>query len=231
MLRLIALTSLSVLVLSFSGCQQGPATPEVPVVDKTLSQVKDIKFLTDMTAVGFEWSPVNDERVEGYYIYRSNPNITDGKLQRVADIKDKYTTHYADYKLQPGTKYFYRFATYSAEKRESVLSEMIEATTTPLIEGVPFVTAITGLPHRVKLIWRPHPSQRVESYLIERNEFSKKEWTQIAKVDGRLNAEYIDAGLEENRVFRYRVRVRTFDGLVSAPSKIMEAGTKPLQKR
>ena len=101
-------------------------------------------------------------------------------------------------------------------------------TTAPLIKSVAFIKAITGLPHRVKLIWRPHSSQRVASYIIEKNDFTSTNWEELAIVEGRLNAEYIDGGLKENRVYRYRVKVKTYDGLISQPSQIVEAGTKPL---
>lgn len=228
MKKWIALISLSVLILFVSGCQNGPKPPQKPIIDQTLPVLTDIKFLSEVTEVGFEWTPSADERVAGYYIYRSNPEVPNGKLQRIATVKDKYSSHYVDAKLKPATTYQYRLSTYSYKKRESVPSDTVIATTKPLIESVSFVKAITGLPNRVKLIWRPHPSQRVSSYIVERNEFSTTEWTKIATIEGRLNAEYIDAGLKDNKVYRYRVKVKTYDGLVSQPSEIVEAGTKPL---
>ena len=228
MKKWIALISLSVLILFVSGCSDEPQPPKKPVIDQTLPKLTDMKFLSDITEVGFEWKPSFDERVSGYYIYRSNPEVQNGKLERIATIKDKYSSHYVDTKLKPETQYYYRFSTFSHNKRESVASDTISATTLPLVESVAFVKAITGLPHRVKLVWRPHTSARVSAYIIEKNKFTSTQWKRLAKVKGRLNAEYIDAELEENKVFRYRVRVETYDGLISKPSKIVEAGTKPL---
>lgn len=228
MKRLIATISLSILILFVSGCQQAPLPPKKPVIDETLPTVNDIKYLSEITEVGFEWIPSYDERVEGYYIYRSNPQNDNGKLERIATVKDKYTSHYVDTKLTPGVLYHYRFSTYSKEERESVPSAVVSATTKPLIESVSFIKAIAGLPHRVKVIWRPHPLERVQSYIIERSEFSSTKWEERARIDGRLNAEYIDAGLADNHVYKYRVKVKTYDGLISNPSEIVEAGTKPL---
>lgn len=228
MKKLITLISLSVLILFVSGCQNTPQAPTKPVVDETLPKLADIKFLTDITEVGFEWTPSSDERVSGYYIYRSNPQLKNSKLERIATVKDKYASHYVDTKLTPQTEYFYRFSTYSYEQRESIPSDTVQATTQPLIESVSFFKAISGLPNRVKLIWRPHNSSRVASYIIERSEFSTTKWEELAKIDGRLNAEYIDAGLKDNHVYKYRVKVKTYDGLVSRSSNIVEAGTKPL---
>jgi len=220
--------SLSVLALFVSGCTTCPEPPKKPLIDQTLPKLEDIKFLSDVTEVGFEWIPSRDERVNGYHIYRSNIEVQNGKLERLVTIKDKYSSHYVDTKLRPETKYHYRFSTFSKDKRESIASDTITVTTASLIKSVAFVKAITGLPNRVKLIWRPHSSQRVKSYIVERNEFSSTSWKAIAKVKGRLNAEYIDTGLEENSVFRYRVKVETYDGLISKPSQVVEAVTKPL---
>lgn len=228
MKKWIALISLSVLILFVSGCQNNPQPPKEPLIDQTLPKLTDIKFISEVTEVGFEWTPSFDERVAGYYIYRSNPESTNGKLQRIATITDKYSSHYVDTKLDPATAYQYRFVTYSEKQRESIPSDTIIATTQPLIESVSFITAIRGLPNRVKLIWRPHTSLRVASYIVERNEFSTLKWEELGKVEGRLNAEYIDAGLKDNKVYRYRIKVKTYDGLISNPSEIVEAGTKPL---
>ncbi|MDA3908512.1 MAG: hypothetical protein PF437_05445 [Sulfurimonas sp.] len=228
MKKLIVLISLSVLILFVSGCQNTLQPPAKPVIDQSLPILSNIKFLTEVTEVGFEWEPSSDERVSGYYIYRSNPEVTNGKLTRIATIKDKYSSHFVDTKLKPQTEYSYQFSTYSQAKRESRQSETLVAKTQPLIESISFLKAITGLPNRVKLIWRPHTSQRVEGYIIERNEFSSTKWEELASVNGRLTAEYIDSGLKENRVFRYRVKVKTYDGLISKESEIVQAGTKPL---
>lgn len=218
----------SVFLILISGCQMDPQPPQKPIVDPTLPQVSNIKSISDMTQIGFEWSPLTDPRVQGYYIYRSNPATQSQKLERIATLEDKYSSHFVDTKLIPSSEYFYRFSSYSSDLRESNPSDTFAIKTQPLIEPVAFVAAIGGLPNKIKLIWRPHASSRVVAYLIERNEFSSKEWKQIAKVNSRLNVEYIDKDLSENKVFRYRIKAQTYDGITSLPSEIVQAGTKPL---
>lgn len=219
---------LVVSILFFSGCQNSPIPSSKPIIDPSLPTVVGLKVLTDITEIGFEWSPKYDERVAGYYVYRSDPKEQTGKLHRIATIKDRYSSHFVDTKLSPQTKYYYRFSTFSKDGRESVPSEMITATTKRMIPSVAYLKAITGLPHRVKIIWRPLEYPRVSSYIIERNDLSSVEWKKIATVKGRLSAEYIDAGLKNNYLYKYRIRVKTFDGVVSKPSQIVEASTKPL---
>ena len=209
-----------------SGCEKTLDTPKEPVVDSTLPRIETVRTLADITEIGFEWTPTYGDRVAGYYIYR----LDGSKMKKIATINDKYTSHYVDTKLTPDTQYSYRFTTFSEEKRESEPSQIVTANTIGTIESVSFVKAITGLPNRVKIVWKPHAMERVESYIIERNEFKSTKWEEVGKIDGRLNAEYIDAGLKDNYVYRYRVKVKTFDGIVSKPSEIVEAHTKPLPK-
>jgi fibronectin type 3 domain-containing protein len=71
-------------------------------------------------------------------------------------------------------------------------------------------------------------SERVSTYIIERKTFEDKEWHQIDELSGRLNAEYIDTGLEDNHVYMYRIKVKTYDGIISTPSQIVKSVTKPL---
>lgn len=228
-MKILKLTILSIAsLIAFSGCQTSPQTPKKPRIDSSLPTVTDIKYLSDITETGFEWKPNYDARVEGYYVYRSNPKVMTGKLERIAILKDRYSTHFVDTKLLPQTRYYYRFSTYSKEGRESVPSDMITVDTKKMIPSVAFLQAIVGLPNRVKIVWRPEDYPRVASYIIERNDLSSTEWKQIAEVNGRLSAEYIDAGLKDNYLYRYRIKVKTFDGLVSNPSDIVEAHTKPL---
>lgn len=210
------------------GCSRSPDTPsqQASQYDASLPKIDTMRTLPDINEIGFEWTPIHDDRVEGYYIYR----VEGGNSKRIATIKDKYVSHYVDTKLKPETTYNYRMSTYSSSKRESEPSSMVSVTTTGTIESVPFLKAITGLPSRIKLVWRPHPMDRVESYIIERSELKSNEWKEIARIEGRLNAEYIDKDLKDNHFYRYRVKVKTYDGIISKPSDVVEATTKPLPK-
>ncbi len=225
-LRLILLSIVSILI--FSGCQATLNTPTKPQIDPSLPTVTGLKVLSDVTEVGFEWKPNYDERIMGYYVYRSSPNQRTNKLHRVATIKDRYSSHYVDTGLQPQTKYYYRFSSFSKDKRESVPSEMVTVTTKRMISSVVYLKAIVGLPNRVKIIWRPLEYPTVLAYIIERNDLSSMKWKKIATVKGKLSAEYIDTGLKNNYLYKYRIRVETCGGLISKPSQIVEASTKPL---
>jgi len=219
---------ISFLILFLSGCAKQPSLTQKPKIDPSLPKVEELRVIADITNVAFEWTPVYNERVKGYYLYRSSDTST--KLTRVAQIKDRFSSHYVDKGLKPNTLYFYRISAYDKEERESVPSDVVRVKTLPLLESVSFIEAISHLPRRVKIIWRPHPNPRVKEYIVERSEQDKPEWKEIAVVKNRLQAEYIDKGLKDNHIYFYRIRVRTFDGIVSPPSKVVKAFTKPKPK-
>lgn len=223
------------LTLIMSGCTKTLETPKEPVIDASLPLVENVRTLASGTDIGFEWTPIYNNHIEGYYLYR----LESGRMKKVATIKDKYVSHYVDTKLNPNTTYSYQMSTYSSSKHESAPSMRVSATTSGTVvkkptvgavEPVSFITAIADLPARVKIIWRPHAAENVEYYIIERNEYKSTSWDEVGKVEGRLSAEFIDKELQDNYVYRYRVKVKTHDGVISAPSQIVEARTKPAPK-
>ncbi len=223
------------LSLVIGGCTKTVETPKEPVVDTSLPHIEGIRTLPGATEVGFEWTPIYSAQIEGYYLYRMEGN----SMKKIATIKDRYVSHYVDTKLRPNSTYSYQMSTYSAEKHESALSSMASVTTTALVANTPttgaidsvsFINAVSGLPARIKIIWRPHSLESVEYYIVERNEYKSSAWEEVGKVKGRLNAEYIDKDIRDNAVYRYRVKVKTVDGVLSKPSDTVEASSKPLPK-
>ena len=231
MIRLMKLTLLTASVLLISGCSLKNVTePKKPKIDETLEVVdsSSIRSIADINAIAFEWRKVDDPRVVGYHFYRANLQEDGGKLKQIDTIKNRYTTHYVDSDLEPNTKYVYKISSATKGESESRTTNDYVVSTLPLMEGVSFIQAISNLPRQIKIIWRPHANERVESYKIERTSPSTSEWEELDSVDGRLQAEYIDMDLKDNVIYQYRVTALTFDGLESMPSQIVQAQTKPL---
>jgi len=227
MKKYILLSLISFLILFVSGCAKQPKVTQKLKINPNLPKVQNIKVIPDIESVAFEWTPVYDSRVKGYYLYRSSST---SKLKRVAVIKDRFSSHYIDKKLKPNTLYFYKISTYDENGYESLPSDTVKIKTLPLIKSVSFIEAISNLPRRAKIIWRPHPNPRVSEYIIERSEPENQDWKKIATVKGRLQAEYIDKNLKDSHLYFYRVRVKTFDGIVSHPSRVVKVFTKPKPK-
>ena len=89
-MRVLSQILLFTLLIIFSGCSASKLKPKI---DKTLPVVTDIKTLSDVNSIAFEWTPVKDARVEGYFLYRGSDGVS---LKQVAKINDRFSSHFVD---------------------------------------------------------------------------------------------------------------------------------------
>ncbi|WP_226896416.1 hypothetical protein [Poseidonibacter ostreae] len=233
MTKLMQTTSLTALLLLLSGCSNlnnNLNAPIKPKIDETLEVIDNnsLKSISDMTAIAFEWKKVDDARVIGYNFYRANMHKDGRRLKLIESVNNKYTTHFVDTELEPNTKYVYQISSKAANGIESNTTNAYITQTLPRIVPVSFVQALSDLPNRIKIIWRPHPDLRVEYYKVEKFNSTLNEWNTEKKVKGRLQSEYIDTSLDNNESFRYRVTAYTFEDVSTNPSEVVTAKTKAL---
>ncbi|MCW8954977.1 MAG: hypothetical protein OQK48_08540 [Sulfurimonas sp.] len=219
-------------LLILSGCGAKATPKKKAVIDETLPIVKLTKngTIVDTNAIALEWASINDQRVKGVYIYKAELNEDGGaaaKDEYYDTVDNRFSTHYLDKKIKPNTSYNYYFKTYSAGA-ESHKSETTLITSLPVMDSVTWIHSIAGMPRSAKVIWRPHTNNIVKSYIIQRRTLQDTKWKDIATVDGRLNAEYIDKGLKDKFTYKYRIRALTYDGMVSNPSEEVSVITKAL---
>jgi hypothetical protein len=230
MQRLLQYTlSISLALSLFSGCGIQPTVEKRVTIDLSLPVPSLNGSLSDITSVAFEWKAISDPRITGYNVYRSNPaqggQVT---LTRIATLENRLTTHYVDKELLPNTQYSYRFTSMGKENTESNGSQMVTITTLPMIAPVSYFQSVGNMPRSAKLIWRPHPNARINGYAIDRSDAKGVEWKEIKKIEGRLNAEYIDTDLSDGTTYYYRVRAITFDKLSTPASEVVKVATKLL---
>ena len=220
-----------VLVLILSGCVSAPVPNDKSKVDETLPIITLTQngIILDIKSIAFEWESIKDTRVEGIHIYKKSPTRKDevSELKYYKSIENRFATHYVDTQVEPDTKYSYAFQTYSSDFISNH-SRMFDVNSKPVLDSVSWIHSITGMPQTAKIIWRPHGNEKVKSYIIERKTLEAEKWEELANIDGRLNAEYIDVNLQDNYVYKYRIRVRTFDDIISTASKIVKVVTKAL---
>lgn len=223
-------TSCAVSLLILSGCGGTPTPKSEPLVDESLPIIKLTKNGTksDINAIALEWGAITDPRVRGVYIYKGALGEKDPKeVTFYETINSRFTTHYLDTKIKPDTEYTYQFKVYSQEA-EGLSSTAKIIKSLPMMDSVTWIYAVTGMPRSAKIIWRPHSNQKVKSYKIQRRELTSTEWSDIAVVEGRLSAEYIDKSLNDKYTYIYRIRALTYDNLTSKPSEEVKVLTKPL---
>lgn len=224
MKNFLFLTYALVLILLFNACA-AINTQKQTVVNENLPVINELKHISSINSIAFEWKSLYNEDIEGFYLYRGGEQDTN--LELIATIKNKYKTHFVDTNLEPNTKYYYAMKSFNKEGHISKEGVVVEAKTSTRIVSLPFVQALSGLPNKIKLIWRPHPDLRVHSYVIERAD-NMAEFKYLAEVKNRLSAEYIDENLKPNQNFQYRIFAKTFDGVYSESSEIVNSTTKDL---
>jgi uncharacterized protein len=227
--KLLYTISLIALITLFSGCDKQLSTPVKPKINQNLPVVDSthIKMIPDITAVALEWKSISIAGAKGYYLIRSDLQ-QGGKYVRVATIDNKYTTHYLDKGLRANNKYGYKLALLMEDGTESIGSESVTVQTLPPLESVSLIETISDLPKQIKVLWRPHSNPRVEKYIIQRSSPTKAKWKTIETIKDRLKVEYIDDKLGDNETYLYRIKVKTFDKIISRPSAISSATTKAL---
>ncbi|MEA1953029.1 MAG: hypothetical protein U9O24_01380 [Campylobacterota bacterium] len=208
---------LSVLsLLIFSGCAGNIKSLLVYETDATLKTIENIQVLPRMSSVGFEWEEINDKRINGINVYRKT--ASEPVMKKIGSIGNPYATHFVDTHTRPNTKYEYTFTTF-ALGNESEQSAVLEVMTEPAFTAVSFLKAYSVAPGAVKLLWKPHPSQRVNAYVIERSVNGGK-WSYIAQVEGELMVEYVDTYIRKNSTYSYRIFAKSYDNIKSKASAI-----------
>ena len=223
-------TFLTVLILTFSGCVgTSPKPSEVPVIDDTLPVVEltQVGVFVDMKAVGFEWNSIKDPRVQGIYIYKQTMAEEESEYRFYHAIENRFVTHYVDEDVKPQSKYAYYFKTFTKES-ESKQSKEVPVDTLPILDSVSWLHVVQDMPRSAKIIWRPHTNQIVKKYIIERKTLEEDKWIRLDTIEGRLHAEYIDTKLKDNFVYKYRIKVVTYNNIISKPSKELKVITKAL---
>ncbi|MFA7069629.1 MAG: hypothetical protein WC144_02185 [Sulfurimonas sp.] len=220
----------SALAIFFSGCVTKTPSPNAKIDDSLpVVQMTQNSTVVDHSSIALEWKLIEDPRVDGIYVYRvdmQKQNTTD-KSSYYDTITSRFATHYVDRKIKSDKQYGYYFKTYSDELI-SKSSEMVTVNSLPQMESVSWIHATGGMPRTVKVLWRPHSSEKVKSYIVERRTLEDAKYKKIATVNGRLNVEYIDSELKDKFTYIYRVKALTYDGLESLPSQEVSVSTKPL---
>ncbi|TLD87594.1 fibronectin type III domain-containing protein [Helicobacter sp. MIT 05-5294] len=206
-------------ILIFGGC----ATTSSPSINHSLTPPKDIRVLSDVNTIGLEWDLVQDPNVAGYHLYRKKANAQ--SFSKIATLDSRFTTHYADNKLESDTEYIYQLVSFDKQKNVSDFSSAISAKTHS-ISAVSYVEAISNYPRKVKVIWNPHQDTRVSGYIIERRD-KNGNWKELDKIQNRLLVEYLDTKLEDNTTYEYQIIAYNANGSRSLPSKSVKATTKP----
>jgi hypothetical protein len=174
--------------------------------------------------VELKWKPApEDNDIVKYVLYRSE---TPGENYQVIKKIHHFFKHYTDKDLKDNTTYYYRVQAIDKYGLKSDPSREIFATTKDIPATPQNVVAESNLARRIRLSWDfPEPGRNDIEFLVYRSESINGEFSKIGDSDG---TEYLDDRLPDNAQYFYFVTANDKDDLVSNPSEIVTATTKPL---
>jgi len=175
--------------------------------------------------VDLSWKASTAEEVEGYRLYGAKEN--DAQLQLLKTIpgrqKDRYTDDSRGYdKLEDGTAYRYRLTSYNRVEVESEAAPAVTVRTKPRPEKVFGVQGESTKAKSVPLRWSPNPEKDIALYHLFRSG-EGEDFERIAKL---RETAYLDRGLKDNALYRYRIQAEDRDGLLGDFSETISVRTK-----
>ena len=214
-------------VVVFSACSSSKIFSFIGIKDEinpNLPVVKTFRALPDVTSVGFEWkTPEDTTNIDGYVIYRENKKK---EFETIAVIKNAFSTHYYDDKLEPQTEYTYAIAAVGKDSKVSKKSTPLKVKTS-FIDPVSFVYASQDYAQKIKIFWSPSPNPIVKNYIIEKQE-KKGKFIAIGSTTNRMLVEFFDRNIENGAEHTYRVIAQSHDGTKSVPSQLVVGKTRAL---
>ena len=222
MKKLTQISLMAILAIFITGCNTATMLNNEQL-DLSLPKLNDVKAVAGSTSVAFEWKSLAKKGITGLNIYRTDTNgylnSNTKQLKKIGRVSNRFATHYVDTDLKQGSSYTYTF-TSVRNGFESEHGKVINIKTLPPFEPITFFQGFQKTKTTIKLIWRPHPNEKVSWYKIERS-VNGGEWKWVGTVKERMMAEYIDSSVAFGNLYRYRIIAIGFDKSFSRLSNIV----------
>lgn len=209
-----------------SGCMQSIQSSKKSKIDFSLAEfdMKSLNSLSLSNSIAFEWAKAKSIRAKGYIVYRGS--IDAKKMKAISVIRDRYITSFVDTKLKPKTTYLYKFTVLGENGTEAPHSSVKAFSTRDALPSVSYISGISHLPTRAKIIWRPHKNPMVNSYDIYKKSPKGKGFKKISNVPFNLSSAYIDYKVKDNTEYIYFIVGRTYNNEKTKSSKRIKVKTK-----
>jgi len=216
MKKLTQISLTAILLLLITGCNP-TAMLNNEQLDPSLPKLNEVKAVPNNTSVAFEWKSLATKGITGLNIYRTDTNgylnRQTKQLKKIGSISNRFATHYVDTDLKQGSSYTYTF-TSVRNGFESAHGKVINVKTLAPFDPVTFFQGFQKTKNTIKLIWRPHPNQKVSWYKVEKS-VNAAEWKWVGTVKERMMAEYIDSSIIPGNSYNYRIIAIGYDNSFS----------------
>lgn len=150
------------------------------------------------TATGISVSWINDEKCDGYKIYRKEEK--EDQWTHLTDIKDKDSNNYTDITAKSGKRYSYSVIRCMGDYASELIST--DGYSCMFIKTPEL--SVKNSPSGVKLKW--NKSEGAVKYLVYRKGVSDEKWKKIAQVTGEGKISYTDKKAPYGEKTRYKIR-------------------------
>ena len=175
--------------------------------------------------VDLSWKASNAAEVEGYKLYGAKEK--EGELLLLKTLPGRQTDRYSDNsrgydKLEDGAAYRYRLTSYNRVDVESEAAPAVTVRTKPRPEKISGLQGESAKAKAVPLRWLPNPEKDIAQYHL----FRAEEGGEFERIAKPRDAAYLDQGLKDNTIYRYRLQAEDKDGLVGDFSEAISVRTK-----
>jgi len=175
--------------------------------------------------VDLSWKASTAEEVEGYKLYGAKGK--EGQLLLLKTLPGRQTDRYTDDsrgydKLEDGTDYRYRLTSFNRVEVESEAAPAVIVQTKPRPEKVSGLQGESAKAKAVPLRWSPNPEKDIVQYHL----FRSGEGGDFERIAKPREAAYLDQGLKDNTLYRYRLQAEDKDGLIGDFSEPLSVRTK-----
>jgi len=175
--------------------------------------------------VDLSWKASSAAEVEGYKLYGAKEK--EGELLLLKTLTGRQTDRYTDdsrgyAKLEDGTAYRYRLTSYNRVEVESEAAPAVTVRTKPRPEKVSGLQGDSAKAKAVPLRWSPNPEKDIAQYHL----FRSGEGGDFDRIAKARETAYLDQGLKDNALYRYRLQAEDKDGLIGDFSEIIAVRTK-----
>ncbi len=176
----------------------------IPFIQAISNLPRQIKIL---------WRPHPNESIEYYKVFRKQPNESD--WEKLKTLDGRLQAEYIDEDLDDNIVYLYKVIAYTFEDIASKESQIVQAQTKPLPQGINNLTASQNLPKKIVLTWSASSENGIIRYRLYKNSSLNGSFSLVKDFNTEVLS-YEDVIQEDGKVYFYKVTTTDKDGLESS---------------
>lgn len=167
-------------------------TPSAPKALRADGMIKEVKIT---------WLPSPEPHVAAYTIFRRQKGNADFEEVGKVDGTASYSKFaFFDKNLKSKATFYYTVKAVSRTGNQSLMSNMVEATTKSLVPSKPKLVKTDVGQREIFMEWAPSPESYADHYVVMKN---NETWKSYLEVNNTKSLSFKDTNLAPNTVYKY----------------------------